>query len=261
MSETIVRTEFDDDGPLPPGLLVQVSFLSGPLRGKSQKLFKKATMIGRKKGDIVLNDTAVSGEHAMLGFDGGRVFIRDLNSTNGTKLNGGQVWEGFVNSGDEITIGETVMKLEIKQMAASASWADLGLKEAGPDHGPASQEITQPLPEWEGQDPLAKPLPKGVKVGLQVVSGLDAGTKFVVKTRGILIGRELGADLELHDLNISRKHITIEVMAADKVVVKDLRSKNGTFINDRWITVANLKNADIIRIGNTQIKVFLVTGE
>jgi pSer/pThr/pTyr-binding forkhead associated (FHA) protein len=258
MSETIVRTEFDDDGPLPPGLLVQVAFLSGPLRGKTLKLYKRSTIIGRKKGDIVLNDNAVSGQHAMIGFENGRLFIRDLNSTNGTMLNGGQVWEGFLNSGDEITVGETVMKVEIKQMAASASWADLGLDQAGPAMEPASQEVTQIMKEWEGQDPLSKPLPKGLKLGLQVISGLNAGAKLVVKKRGTLIGRAEGADLELHDMNVSRKHISIEVMGPDRVILKDLRSRNGVFLNDSWVTIGNLKNGDVIRIGNTQIKVFMV---
>jgi len=259
MGETIVRTEFDDDGPLPPGLLVELSFLTGPLQGKKEKLFKRSTSIGRKEGDIVLNDNAVSGKHALIGFDGGRIFVQDLGSTNGTMLNGGQVWEAFINSGDEITVGQTVMKVLIKQLAASASWADHGMEDAGPDASPASNEPTQEMEEWKSKDPLDNPLPHGVKIGLQVTMGLDSGLKHLVKKRGTTIGRA-GADLEVHDLNVSRKHATIEVMSPDRIIVKDLRSTNGTFLNEKWITVGNLKNGDIIKIGNTQIKIFLASG-
>jgi len=256
MSETIVRTEFDDDGPLPPGLLAQLSFIAGPLQGKVMKLDKRTTTLGRNKGDVILNDNAASGEHAIIGFDGGRFFVRDLNSTNGTMLNGGQVWEGFLNSGDEITAGASVMRIDIKQSASSASWADLGMEDAPPDAMETSGDVTQPLPELAGKDPLSGPLPPGVKAGMQVVAGLDSGTKHIIKKRGTLIGR-VDVDLELHDLTISRRHASIEFMSKDRIVVKDLRSKNGTFLNDKWVTIGNLGNGDVIKIGNTLIKIFI----
>ena len=89
-----------------------------------------------------------------------------------------------------------------------------------------------------------------------MISGLNSGAKLLVKKRGTLIGRA-GADLLLHDLDVSRKQASIGFMSAQRVILKDLRSRNGTFLNDRWISVANLANGEIIRVGNTQIKVFL----
>jgi len=254
---TIIRDEYSEEGPLPPGILIQLSFVAGPQQGQSEKLFKTRTVLGRSKGDIILKDTAASGQHAEIVFEGGRFIIRDLSSTNGTFLNGGQVWDSYLNNDDEITIGNSVIRVTLKQMAKSASWADLGMDESSPQaQSEDDNEVTNINAEWEAEDPLAKPLPPGAKAGLQVISGLDSGHKLLVKKRATLIGRA-GADLILHDLDVSRKHACIEFMSPQRVIIKDLRSRNGTFLNDRWTSIANIANGDIIRVGNTQIKVFL----
>jgi len=257
--KTIIHDQFDEEGPLPPGLLLQLTFLAGANQGRIEKLYKKTTVLGRSQGDIILNDTAASSRHAEIVFDGGQFAVRDLNSTNGTILNGGQVWDSVINNGDEITIGNTVIKVEIKQAAASASWADLGMQEQPEAQAPVDDnEITNVA--LDRNDPLDQPVPQGVKAGLQVVSGLDAGQKLLLTKRGTVIGRA-GADLQLHDLDVSRKHASIEFMSPERVILKDLRSRNGTYVNDKWTSVTNLKNGDLIKVGNTEIKVFLSTGQ
>jgi pSer/pThr/pTyr-binding forkhead associated (FHA) protein len=252
-SRTVIRTEFSDEGPLPPGLGVTLVFLAGPMQGKSIKLFKRRTVIGRASGDIIIKDNAVSKEHAEVAYEDGQLLIRDLNSSNGTKLNGGQVFEAVISHNDEITLGGSVIRVEIKQTAASASLASMGGAEpaaAGPEN---DNEITQLLPEKEGKNPLDSPLPDGVRAGLQVISGLDAGLKYMIKKRGITVGRG-GADVVLHDLSVSRKQFSIEFMAADRVIIKDLRSVNGTYVNTKWVSITNLANGDMIQIGNTIVK-------
>ncbi len=251
----MIRSEFSEEGPLPPGLLVQVTFLSGPLEGKSMKLHKRKNIVGRSKGDIALQDNAVSGEHAEIGFEDGRLYIQDLNSTNGTLLNGGQVWEAFINSGDEITCGGSVFRVDIKQSAQSASWASLGSEAEEEAPQIDESEVTQLMEERDGKDPLEGQLPAGAKAGLQVISGPDSGQKYILKKRGVVLGRS--GDLKLSDPNVSRKHASIEFMSATRVIIKDLRSRNGTFLNEKWTSVSNLNNADMITLGNTTIKFFL----
>jgi len=252
---TIVRDEFSEDGPLPPGLLLKLSFIAGPYQGKSLNVTKRKMTIGRSSGEIVLNDTAVSKEHALIFFEGGRFLVRDLKSTNGTYLNGGQVWESYITTNDEITVGNSVIKVEVKQTAASASWADLGMDQEGA--APAEDaDITNVQPEREGKDPLMQALFPDVKAAVQVVEGVDAGKSHIFKARGIIVGRGK-VDLELNDMDVSRKHASIEFMTKERVIIKDLRSKNGTFVNDRWTSVANLANADVIKIGKTTIHFYV----
>jgi pSer/pThr/pTyr-binding forkhead associated (FHA) protein len=249
---TMIRDEFSEDGPLPPGLELKLTFIAGPLQGKSFQVVSRKTTIGRSSGEIVLNDSAVSKEHALILFDGGHFLVRDLESTNGTYLNGGQVWESFLNKNDEITVGNSVIKVDIRQTASSASWADLGM-----DNEPAADaDITNAQAEREGKDPLLQALFPDVKAAIQVVEGVDAGKSLIFKTRGIVIGRGK-ADLELNDMDVSRKHASIEFMTPERVILKDLRSMNGTFVNGRWTTVGNLANADVIKIGKTTLHFYV----
>jgi EmrB/QacA subfamily drug resistance transporter len=78
--------------------------------GRGQYLIRKSLSIGRLPGnDIVLaHDTKVSRRHALLSTYQGKVFVRDLNSLNGTKVNGELVAEDhLLQDGDIVTIGDT----------------------------------------------------------------------------------------------------------------------------------------------------------
>jgi hypothetical protein len=62
------------------------------------------------------------------------------------------------------------------------------------------------------------------------------------------IGRGLVADLRLEHPHVSRRHAII-AQWADRARVLDDRSSNGTFVNDRPVTVADLYDGDVIRFG------------
>ena len=56
---------------------------------KEVTLAKDRTTLGRRPyNDIVVDNLAISGEHAVLHMIGGDVYLEDLNSTNGTYVNG-----------------------------------------------------------------------------------------------------------------------------------------------------------------------------
>jgi FOG: FHA domain len=71
--------------------------------------------IGRKDDNsIVLSDQHVSGNHAKIIFRNNSLFIEDLNSTNGTYLNGNKInGKVKVSNKDEIKIGSAVFKILI----------------------------------------------------------------------------------------------------------------------------------------------------
>ena len=70
--------------------------------------------IGRSATNtIVLEDNYISGEHALLARRGQQWWLHDLNSRNGTRLNGIMITEAVVVSpGDIITVGEIDLKME-----------------------------------------------------------------------------------------------------------------------------------------------------
>ncbi|GAB6157377.1 DUF3662 and FHA domain-containing protein [Desulfotomaculum varum] len=78
--------------------------------GKEFPLTDYRTSIGRRDTcDIVLTDSSVSRRHAQIEKTGGRFWLTDLNSTNGTYVNGLPVDKTELTTGDVITVGNTVL--------------------------------------------------------------------------------------------------------------------------------------------------------
>jgi pSer/pThr/pTyr-binding forkhead associated (FHA) protein len=63
---------------------------------------------------IVVEDANVSRRHAEVRRDGPDVVVSDLGSTNGTRVNGAQVRTRRLNDGDEITVGRTSIRFEVR---------------------------------------------------------------------------------------------------------------------------------------------------
>jgi pSer/pThr/pTyr-binding forkhead associated (FHA) protein len=74
---------------------------------KEVRLTKERTTLGRRPyNDIVIDNLAVSGEHAVLLDSGSDVFIEDLNSTNGTYINGKAIKKHLLAHNDSVEIGK-----------------------------------------------------------------------------------------------------------------------------------------------------------
>ena len=78
---------------------------------KEAQITKDKTTLGRRPyNDIVIDNLAVSGEHAVLQMMGADVFIEDLNSTNGTYINGKAVKKQLLSHNDTVEIGKYKIK-------------------------------------------------------------------------------------------------------------------------------------------------------
>ena len=69
-------------------------------------------VLGRKDTDIVVNDPLVSKRHAVLQLVNGSLLLMDMNSTNGTFVNGSRIKQQAIIQGDVIMLGETTMSVE-----------------------------------------------------------------------------------------------------------------------------------------------------
>ncbi len=74
-------------------------------------------------------------------------------------------------------------------------------------------------------------------------------TKLPVTTKPIVLGRGIETDIRVEDDEVSRTHCAIW-LESEKILVKDLRSRNGTFVNDQRVNEAELKPGDHVRIGH-----------
>ncbi len=86
---------------------------------KEVQLTKDRTTLGRRPyNDIVIDNLAVSGEHAVIQLAGNEVHLEDLNSTNGTYINGKAVKKQLMQNGDVVEIGKYKIKFVGEQAAA-----------------------------------------------------------------------------------------------------------------------------------------------
>ena len=88
----------------------------GPIQGQIFELTKNEISIGRDiSNDFVINDAEVSRKHATLTLEGDRYKIEDLNSTNGTYIDGRRLIGPHVLAiGEIIMFGDNVVDAEEK---------------------------------------------------------------------------------------------------------------------------------------------------
>ena len=110
----------DGNRPEARGVLV---ICNGGFEGMEYELISDETLIGRNaKTDITLLDENISREHAIILLDDetGAYTIEDLQSSNGTKVNGKRTRSANLVDADEIEIGSTRVRFLLKS-APSAS--------------------------------------------------------------------------------------------------------------------------------------------
>ncbi|HWM85524.1 MAG TPA: GGDEF domain-containing protein [Kofleriaceae bacterium] len=88
-----------------------------------------------------------------------------------------------------------------------------------------------------------------------VLAGSNVGEMYKISDQDIVLGRGAGADIRLVDEGISRFHCRIRAKV-DHLVVEDLQSRNGTFLNGQRIDLRQLEDGDKIQIGRTTVLKF-----
>lgn len=99
-------------------------------------------------------------------------------------------------------------------------------------------------------------LPSDRLVGLAILKGADTGRAFVLSKKSrVTFGRE-EADVDLQDPGVSKEHCAIEIYK-DIIVLRDLGSASGTFLNEFQITLEFLKSGDKFRVGDSELQVLV----
>lgn len=85
-------------------------------------LLKDKLKIGRRESnDIVLRFANVSGEHCLLTLESGYWFITDLDSSNGTKVNGVRVVRKRLDPGDELAVAKHKYRIDYTPIDCGAT--------------------------------------------------------------------------------------------------------------------------------------------
>jgi hypothetical protein len=146
--------------------LPAVVVTSGPETGRRVELDLEVA-IGRQDTDLVVEDPEVSRRHAVLRRSDGSVIVEDLDSTNGTFVNGERIQSPIaVGPGDQIRVGQTTLEIEPDQRADDTIVStpprpdQLRSTEAPSGAVPAEahEDATQPLPFRRVESP-SRPAP------------------------------------------------------------------------------------------------------
>ncbi|HKG98063.1 MAG TPA: FHA domain-containing serine/threonine-protein kinase [Pyrinomonadaceae bacterium] len=109
---------------------VNLKVTAGPYKGRIFSFAQPDTfLIGRNpEAHLCLpDDRYFSRNHCLLEMNPPHSFLRDLGSTNGTFLNGQRVKDAFLNNGDRIQCGETILVVEVTTTDLSETTQDSGL--------------------------------------------------------------------------------------------------------------------------------------
>lgn len=214
---------------------------------KIYRLDQDRASIGREPSNyIVLDDRTVSRKHAEILQENNQYFVRDLKSNNGTHLNDKPLSpqeKALLRTGDVVLIND----FEIVFSPARTSESAAG--------GEDIYEITDTdLLEVKMVKKLLQAMDKENAPSLEVIEGPQTGLRFVLegKSQDVVIGRDPACEFVIDSTVISRKHARIE-KRYDSVILHDLRSKNGTFINREKIESKRLQDGDIVHLGTLAV--------
>jgi serine/threonine-protein kinase len=95
---------------------MKIVFLSGPLEGNKYEIDRDISLGRDISNDICLNDPAVSLVHCQIYIRNNQAFIKDLGSTNGSKLNGERIVNSDLHDGDGLMIGQNKIRIEMPDL-------------------------------------------------------------------------------------------------------------------------------------------------
>lgn len=150
---------------------------------KEIPLVKDRMSIGRKAhNDVQIDNMAISGEHAAVVTILSDSFLEDLNSTNGTMVNGQPVKKHFLKDGDVIELGKYKMKYLTAALNEHTGFADGSSPEAVPA---ADGRRVGSLPSATATPANAAPPPAAI----MLLNGSNAGRELPLTKALTTLGR------------------------------------------------------------------------
>ena len=208
---------------------------------KEVQLTKDRTTLGRRPyNDIVIDNLAVSGEHAVLQMTGNEVYLEDLNSTNGTYINGKAVKKQLLQNNDTVEIGK--YKIKYMNEAPGATYEKTLIMKAGSVPPPVVPRPSAPAPAASASAGGGSDL-TGVKGAIKVLSGAAAGREVPLVKVVTTIGKPGVAVAAI----TKRPHgfVVAHVEGSNKPTL------NGASIGAEPV---NLKNGDLLELAGTQMQ-------
>ena len=204
---------------------------------KEVQITKDKTTLGRRPyNDMVIDNLAVSGEHAVLQMVGNDVFIEDLNSTNGTYINGKAIKKQLLAHNDTVEIG----KYKIKYLTNDATDYEKTMI-MRPGSAAQAPAFSPTLPPTSGFGGLGSSV--GAPASIKVLSGAASGREVTLSKVVTTVGKP-GVQVA----SITRRpsgYVFAHVEGSVRPLV------NGTLLAADSVP---LRNGDVIELAGTQMQ-------
>ena len=200
--------------------------------------------IGRAGCHVELADAELSIRHCSISMAGSSLVIRDADSHMGTFLDGQQIKEAVITDGMHLLrVGTALVSIETTD-------------EKGVPVQPMRLDVPKPLEEAElvhkitrrnaAQKSAAHPV-------LICIGGPLNGQEFEIPPNGLVIGRE--GHVRVPDEFLSRRHFEVGPDSDGTVRVRDLGSRNGTYLNTLPAKNTKVQSGDEIRAGVNRFRI------
>jgi pSer/pThr/pTyr-binding forkhead associated (FHA) protein len=200
--------------------------------------------IGRKGCHIDIDEADLDLRHCSITLQGDQLIVRDSDSHMGTFLDGQRISEAPLTDGVHV-------------LRAGAALVSI---EPTDEAGQPVQPVRLATVEMLDESMLAKKLlereqpSNGPKRNVLVcIDGPLSGQEFEIPPTGLIVGRE--GHVRVPDEYLSRKHFEVMPDPEGNIRVRDLGSRNGTFLNTLPAQNTKVHTGDEIRAGNNRFRI------
>ena len=215
----------------------RIQVATGPLADSIYFLTEADLRIGRDPSNsLAISDLSLSRRHCVITRDGDGYKLRDLESRNGTFVNGGVVAEKLLNHGDQISVGESVLVFLVKAESDPARTSSVEFEDS------LTQATTQIRPQdvlYLQPERILKELPAASRVG----RNLNALLK---------ISRVVHSISDLDQLQAQILELIFEVVPAERgAILLDGKDNGNEKFSSQFAHPGPRKGGESVRVSRT----------
>ncbi|MDR3087474.1 MAG: FHA domain-containing protein [Azoarcus sp.] len=229
---------------------------------KEIMLTKERTSIGRKPiNDIQIDNLSISGQHAVITHILGDAFLEDLNSTNGTYVNGQPVKKYVLHNNDVVELGKYRIKYLVDATTLGASATELIDTAALQPFEVGTVNPAEPMQAGAGTSTIRTPSPSPMpeRASATSLGNLLEHLGIIQVLSGVNAGQELELSKSITTLGKPGHQVAVIARREQGYFITHVEGKTHPLVNGEGLNAyaRKLNDHDIIEIAGVKMEFFL----